>query len=282
VKAHSIQNNKILNKISLNGNVYCFSLSEDDEHHLQVVLAKKGRKVATIFTGFCSYHDNAIFKPIEEQDFQKNNYQQEFLFAYRALAKEYHAKKELIKRLEKVKEISDLKEKWQIQQLDALLIGSQITLNKLEDNKQIFNSVLKQRNFDIIGTRIIKLHGECQIAVSSVFAIVNDLNGKNIHNTIEFVDLNKELKLLYVTIFPQGGKTYILFSYLRRHRKYLAPVIRQIANRSIAEQKKIISNMIAVYVENLALSPNAWGKMSDSEKSIFYELNMENVFSTGK
>lgn len=57
---------------------------------------KTGRKKATTFTGFCDYHDSKIFSPIENEDYVEENKEQEFLFAYRALAYEHHANKSII------------------------------------------------------------------------------------------------------------------------------------------------------------------------------------------
>ena len=87
IKAHSIQNNKILNKLSYNGEVIMIASQKDN---LGFTTELVGRKKATVFTGFCGYHDNIIFLPIEEKDYCKYDKEQEFLFAFRALAKEYY------------------------------------------------------------------------------------------------------------------------------------------------------------------------------------------------
>jgi len=86
IKAHSVQNNKILNVISEDGHVHMFGSELDEGYHLKAKMQNKGRKVATTFTGFCGYHDNEIFKPIEAHHYIIGNKEQEFLFAYRALA----------------------------------------------------------------------------------------------------------------------------------------------------------------------------------------------------
>ncbi|BAW95360.1 hypothetical protein NIES970_02650 [[Synechococcus] sp. NIES-970] len=95
INAHSIQNNKILREIAVNGKVISIVPTEVD-NQFATKTKKIGRKVATVSTNFCGYHDTEFFLPIESKDYQKNNRQQEFLFAYRALAKEYHAKREML------------------------------------------------------------------------------------------------------------------------------------------------------------------------------------------
>jgi hypothetical protein len=51
-----------------------------------------GRAKATTFTGFCTHHDKIVFQPIEDVDYIPDNQQQSALFAFRAMAKERHAK----------------------------------------------------------------------------------------------------------------------------------------------------------------------------------------------
>jgi len=67
----------------------------DNDGEFAIDIEKIGRKVATISTNFCGFHDTKLFLPIESRDYRKNNKEQEFLFAYRAFAREYHAKREV-------------------------------------------------------------------------------------------------------------------------------------------------------------------------------------------
>lgn len=66
IKAHAIQNNRILNKIDLDG--YVFTMDRTSNLIFQDA-QKKGRKIATTFTGFCSYHDKVLFQEIEGREF---------------------------------------------------------------------------------------------------------------------------------------------------------------------------------------------------------------------
>ncbi|HLP89681.1 MAG TPA: hypothetical protein VK184_13950 [Nostocaceae cyanobacterium] len=270
--AHSIQNNRILNKIAVNGEVLCIEHLEENGD-IKLILKKTGRKKATTFTGFCNYHDTKIFIPIESKDYQERDKEQEFIFAYRALAKEYHVKKTSIEILKRA--INNTSPQVPAREiLELHLEGCQIAMKELEQNKIMFNTALEQKNFEIIETRVIKFYGEFLLAVSSFFAIEQDLKGNIINDISNF---NKELKYFCLTIFPQNGKTYILLSYLKKNKKVLAPVIKQISEKSIAEQKIIFSNIVAIYVENFVLSPEKWEKMSDAEKSVFLNLYKETI-----
>jgi hypothetical protein len=273
IRAHSIQNNRILNKISRNGEVLNFSEAGDNN---EIKLSRIGRKKATTFTGFCGYHDNAIFVPIESTDYKERNHEQEFLFAYRALAKEYHAKKWSIKLLQET--INKLSNDRALEKLSSYLAGATASLAQLNFQREMFNSFLGKRDFDIISTRIIKFHEEYHIAVSSAFTVEKDFNGNSINN---FSDLETHLKYIYLSVFPQNGKTYVLLSYLRKNKKFFSAFMNKIFEKSVNEKKITLSNIIAIHVENFAFSPIRWERISEAEKSEFQSLFRTTLFLPG-
>ena len=69
IGAHSIQNNKIIKRLSSNGIVYMPCPKSDNPFAQMTVY---GRKEATVFTGFCGYHDKTVFQPIEDRMFDKS------------------------------------------------------------------------------------------------------------------------------------------------------------------------------------------------------------------
>jgi hypothetical protein len=275
ISAHSIQNNRILNKIAENGKVLCYSKNDkEQEGDLTFTLSPVGRSKATTFTGFCSNHDNKIFTPIELNNYQEGNEEQEFLFAYRALAQSYHARKRAIRLVQALKN----KVGNSNPVIDIYLEASQCTLSQLERDKNSFNLALDNKKFDIVGTRVMKFQQEYHVAVSSAFTMKNDINGKTIN---DYSNLNIDLKHLYLTIFPQDGKTFILFSYLKKYKKYLSSTIDYISKSTVYDRKIIISNLIAIHIENLALSPIRWDLMSESDKENFQKLFNQTIRDDG-
>lgn len=82
VKAHAIQNNRILTKIAENGWIKTLNVTSNLIFQSS---QEQGRKIATTFTGFCSYHDKKVFQAIEDQPFIATA-KQIFLFTYRTMA----------------------------------------------------------------------------------------------------------------------------------------------------------------------------------------------------
>jgi hypothetical protein len=204
IRAHSIQNNKILSKISDVGEVlYPFSDSE-----MGISLKRQGKKSASTFTGFCGFHDNHIFKSIENRDYLKGDKEQNFLFAYRTLAKEYHAKKELLNFLEftldeiKIEEVDPIS----CENFRRLLFATRTVLDGLSMAKNIFNNSLDKNKYEIIYTKTFEFYEECHLAASSVLTPERDLLGKIIN---DFSKINEDInfyRFIFFTIFPQNKK----------------------------------------------------------------------------
>ncbi|MGE7874802.1 hypothetical protein [Bacillus paramycoides] len=311
IKAHSIQNNRILNKISENGEVLMIGGGSDNSSNFKTSMQRKGRKIATTFTGFCGRHDNDLFIPIEEKNYQLGNKEQEFLFAYRALAKEYHTKMTVGDMYRKMRQyimageyhrLSNIFDENNQPDIDHIqymakavtdtLIGHEDAEARLQLFRERMNKDLDNANFNEIVTEVIELDEEYHIAASSITFIERDLDNKVVN---DLADLNAQLAPLFVTIFPQDGKTYILLSYFERNKRKYKFIREQILTQSIKMQKVIISNLIVAYFENWAISPIKWNKLGtkmqskihryyvktiaagDGKRSLLYDKNM-NIF----
>ena len=190
IKAHSIQNNRVLNAISDNGHIISIKhQSFGSEYPLDY--DEIGRKIASTFPGFCSNHDDKIFKPIEQHDYEYENLEQEFIYAYRALAREYCIKYQAKKMTEnminfksknnKLFNSLEKKDKYFINNslkniVKPFLIGTNNSFKLLENFRIRFNINLDNRKFFKIRTRRIVLSKEYPIAVSSAFYVQKDLN----------------------------------------------------------------------------------------------------------
>jgi len=292
IKAHSIQNNRVLNKISENGHVYMFDAHIDYNQGLVTKMKEEGRGKATTFTGFCGYHDKKIFEPIEDYDFVPGNKEQEFLYAYRALAKEYHAKKTTTEMYRRMLEIINSGNEEKIHSFFSLVskqtpvtlvaienmlngsyIGSLDAEQRLEKYKQQFNSYLDNSNYSELVTEVIVFQKEYHLAVSSMIFIEKDLLGNTINDLSDF---DTALAPLFITIFPQNEKTYVLMSYLSRNRRRYKFIRKQILSLNENKVKSILSNIILKYVENFTVSPKKWREL---EGGIENQLGREYIDS---
>jgi len=231
IKAHSVQNNRILRQIAEDG--YVIQLRPKDiDGNFEIKSEVIGRKVATVSTNFCGFHDAKIFLPIESKDYQKNNREQEFLFAYRAFAREYHVKRETTNLLSNAKNLPKVNRSY----LDLALQGSRLTLQQIEKEKIWWNNALRNLDFNKIGTCVMEFNGHYQIAASSAFAVEYELQGNQIN---DFSDLNHDLKFTFLSVFPQGNKNFVLLSFYRKDKKLFHLSIVKL-RREILVSKKVL------------------------------------------
>lgn len=101
IGSHSIAKQAFLSKIAENGEVYVWEQNATKMHHYHEIsdgrnhgieLAKWGVKKASVFPGFCKYHDETLFNRI---DAPIQSFDQEVLLQmhYRAISYEYYYKK---------------------------------------------------------------------------------------------------------------------------------------------------------------------------------------------
>lgn len=267
--AHSIQNNRFLKQFAEKGDVLVIDSNTTDFSTLQ----KKGRKKATTFLGFCNHHDTNLFKPIELGDYEGNE-QQNFLFAYRGFAKEYFAKKKVVNEFEaklkiwnKVSNPDDFIAECK-KTSNTLIYAYQLILSKMEPLRIEMNEGLDKQIYDGLVTEIIKFPEEYKFAISSFFYIATDVKG-NVVN-----DFSKQplvIRPFFLNVFPQNGETFVLMSYFKRHSKVFEFVKDDIVDNDVEIQKKIISNMIAIYVDNIAMSPKSWRNIPEESQRGFHE-----------
>jgi len=293
IEAHSIQKNRVLKSISQDGHIMMFQMTNNDEEATWEP-NKIGLKKATVFTGFCKHHDQEIFKPIDLYDYEEANEEQEFLFAYKALAKEHHIKLSMTKayeyilkwteenNLEELKKHYFIKKDDEIARLHALIPQLKLTLKELKAasrclniSKDRLNNNLQHGKYSNLITQTIALRNNYHIACSSCISLAKDFDGNMIN---DLTKLNFNLKYLFLTIFPQNNNTYILLSFFRKDKNTFNFIDTQILNKNEDEQKKLITNLLLKHVENFTLSPSLWNSMEEETRDSISKAFSNNIY----
>ena len=265
-KAHSVQNNRILSKISENGNVLCIDFSKLPLNKKNR-LVEVGRNKASTFTGFCNYHDSFIFRPIESYDYNVGNKQQEFLFAYRAFALGYYERHSSYEfRRVMLTEALEKNDSVRIESLkqECKTYGEHLKL--IEEYKTSLNVNLDRNRFYKISSDVIVLPKEYHLAATSMFFILYDMEGNVVNNP------ESHISPTFFTFFPQHGHTYALFSYFTKDKAKFKFINHQILSQSIMDIEVIVSNIIATYIENFFISPKLWNALPSETKERFYQV----------
>lgn len=252
-KAHSIQNNRYLNKLSENGEVLCIDYGKiglNKKAKLNLV----GRGKASTFTGFCNHHDKNIFLPIEGYGYELNNLEQNYLFAYRAFALAYYERQSSF---EFMKEHLDKKKKDgrnipEIKEDEEYIEFYEKHLNFMENLRISMNNNLDNKKFGRVSTEVLVWPQNYGITATSMFFVDKDKYGNIVNNPLYY------MSPFFFTIIPEENSTFVIMSYLTKDKDRYKFLKEQITEAELEEQQILISNILAMYVENFFISPEKW------------------------
>lgn len=217
--AHSIQNNGVLSRIVENGHVMSYNLDKGEFEGKEY-----GKKLASIFWGFCNTHD-AIFRPIET-DAYKQTEEQNFLFAYRGFVVASHKKIEV----------------------SSFMNYGEQSENDIVENRKLFDYGILNKDYSIIKTEVFELPLFYPIAVSSSFYLDFDFEGNKIRHS------DNRMENLFITLLPSdNNKTYFLLSYFKCDENLYKNLGNQLKKRN--KLKSDITMLIAAHVENVYFNP---------------------------
>lgn len=263
IKAHSIQNNKILKNIARNGKVYMPCPKPDDPF---AMVTEYGRKEATTFTGFCGYHDKSIFQPIEDNVFNKS-IERIFLYTYRCFAVEYHKKQEVVNMGQQIfaKKPSLL----YLPKGDNPFGGMQMAINDLDPVKQQFDRALLHGNYDILTSIVWEFDQKGNFAGTGFEAMSRDLKGNKIQ---DLLDIDLLAKHVFVMVFSEEDKTYCIISWLKENDDIFSEYYEQLLVLNEQQKKNYINNLLPMVSENIAINPDTWERWEDYKKDEFGSL----------
>lgn len=264
IKAHSIQNNKILSKLAIDGHVYVAEFNANKFGGLD--LKKCGKNEATTATCFCKFHDVEIFRDIELKDYDFEE-RQNFLYAYRAFSKYYY---------DRIVGLADYRDMFKVSPNLMLVNGCYDRIKGLEKSieeneniKNTFNAALDQGKFEEIVTITITLDYEVNFATAYMSPLSYDLDGNIVSDVWSLSD---RIKNIYVSIFPENGKTYILISWLKEDNDYKLDKFREQFQEIEKEETillNVLNNMVACQSDNFVFSKKLLDKWGEEKIEVF-------------
>ena len=263
--AHTLQNNGVLSLLAENGHVMVTDMLNKIRDGY--IVRKVGKNDATTFYGFCKYHDSAVFSEIELKEYSKT-IKQNFLFAYRASAQEYHKKQREIKALQ-----SCVKENPAILLNDTFVLSyknRKLSLDDMTEIMNIFNKSFIDNDFDILESFVYEFPIQYDFAVTTTFCPAIDLNGNEINDI--FSTDSERLNPVFMTFMPAENKSYFIFSYLKSDDEHLQSYFNQVKNLEQDKLKNFINNTFPEYSENIVLSPRLWNKWTNFSKKQYEKI----------
>jgi len=207
IRAHTVPRSGSLAKIAENGHVYALVPSLENLIKHQGVLHPQlvGINSASTFTGFCSYHDNKLFAPIEQQQFTGTE-EQCFLLAYRAQAREVFTKTAAAASAKDHLTLDrgrSVVAQMEIQAFaSAYNEGLQAAMKDIAHHKPRFEAPLISGDYSTVRAYVVSFDDPPPVMCSGAFGPEQDFSGRNLQ---DLSDTSIIPHLISVTSFFGGA-----------------------------------------------------------------------------
>ncbi|WP_303820006.1 hypothetical protein [Actinobacillus minor] len=308
ISAHSIQRGKILDSIAEEGMVsYLTADPSNDLSEISPTFELEGIRKFSTFYGFCGKHDKEVFQPIEDKSFEGTE-EQLNLYAYRAISKELYAQEISLRKNklllgdvinencpphylltypsilsgnivvpEYIKE--DIKQKVQEESIRQRIKNIEQNIKGLSLLEGYLKNVIKNQESSLIKHQTYIFDYDIPIACSGVFFLYIGPSGESILNQSETVMeaiTVDNCKNTILNVFPENGKTYVIFSTIKTNDKVINFVNNLLSDNDNINWK--LSHVILNHIENIAFRPSYIDTFSDKEtRSTLFQVSFSNA-----
>lgn len=274
IKAHSIQNSRILDLLADHGHVVMFHAKTRLDAPPEPDFVEIGKNEATTFTGLCGMHDKQLFQRIDDEDLNLHDSEHKFLLAYRSLLREFHSKLQAARNMQGIfSKTVDLK---RVDPNDVKHPMFQIATATIAESyscylyKYSYDAMYVKRMFDQLEHVVVLDEGApSPIAVSGAYTLKDNMVNLKDRNDPKYIMLN---------VWPQMGGTCVVFSFKRDHRDELISHIREIQESTGHFRLYLLSKLILRHCENFVISPRHFRTISADALEAMKEYFNENLF----
>lgn len=269
IKAHSVQRAGGLSAISDNGHVISVQRGFESIHknNGHIIPEPIGIRVASTFTGFCSLHDNNLFKPIENDSFSLNQ-EAAFLLAFRALAYEHLAKWHAIKSNEIQRQAdkgTDFDRQVIVQNyLHNILAGQKRGMKDVLEWKTEYDRIFIEKDYTSMPHYAVEFKGILPFVCSGGFHPEVDFNGDRLQ-IISRGDISFEHVCVNVSVI--GERSFLAFGW---HGAADGPAEKFVKSFKAQKNEEKANSALTLAVEqseNTYLRPSWWNELSNPHKN---------------
>lgn len=265
INAHTISKSQNLKPIAKNQHVYGLSKSLQNAHRsggpnyeLQSI------NKASTFTGFCSFHDNSLFEPLEKLPFVGSK-EQCFLLAYRIISRELFLKKISLEKI--LSDIADhqfldraLYTKYLAESMD---IGRSKGENDLEIEKKKYDEMLLSKDFSKLRSCIFYFKKNPTIMFAGATVPIFDFEGNKLFDLANF-SINASVLTFSSLASASGG--CVVFSWIESDNDNCERFMKSLKNNSPSTLTDAIINFIYETCENHFMSPEWWDSLANVKR----------------
>lgn len=267
VSAHTIQRSRVLDRIIDSKNHVCTFFSRHTDFSLDgPKVLPVGWKEASTFTGFCSKHDSATFRPLETRDFE-GSLEQCFLVGYRALCHEIHQKSRMLKSHRTFLSLVDrglpIEEQVEMQKMGwAQEAGFRKGLEDFERLKAIMDEQLLKRDYSGWHRTVVNFKGPLSLASAGAVSPNRDIDGKQLQVLHDPDTVAQELLFGIVATEDGGAAVFLCRDDEAIPRQFVQDLVR----REPEWVCSLIAQFAFVYIENTFFSKLWWDSLSHADQ----------------
>ncbi len=267
VKAHTIQRRGGLNRIARNGHVYTFLLGSNQGKDRDAIANPEliGINEASTMTGFCEFHDNKTFEPIERHSFTSNQHHT-FLLAYRAICREYYENVSasdmiaLFRTLDKGISIAEQK-RFQ-KTLDTFKTGFENGFKEIQLYKSAYDRALQRSDFSEVRYFVVWFDCIPDVLCSAAMHPQIDFQGTLLQELRTYGTLPDHLSFSLLTTNEGGAAVFSWLGENRASEKF----VKSLASLSNDLLPHAIIRFSFEHFENIFASPNWWEGLEETAK----------------
>jgi len=272
VKAHSIQNARIIDRIAENGHVVTLNPAYHPTAAPFPDFRLVGRNKATTFEGLCAEHDRGIFRLIDAETLDTSNPEQMFLLAYRAATRELHTTMAVAYRVQmsymKAVELG-LSPGDRPCERGMFAVERMVAAHATFKYRSYFDEDLIDGRYDRVRHRVIDVPcTRSTLAVSSLFSVDSSASGD-------------DCLLLSLSVLPlEDNRTVAIFSW----RDFddvaaLAWLNERVSDGADTKKlRKQVSRITLANCENIIFSPSLLNDLSADEKDTIRRFFVATTF----
>ena len=270
IRAHSIQNSRILDNMVVDNHVTGFTRKIDKDSGPIIDFGPIGRKQATTFTGLCAKHDNEIFSAIDDEEIDLNNKEELFLFSNKAVIRPYHAALETASKIQSAyqKRIDmGLEPEGEMSEFGMMATQKMFMAWMSYRYKVDYDLSYIRGSYDSIHHDAFSFDVDCPtIAACALFAVDDQIKDED--------HLRVAINILPVT----KKNTFVILSYRENDSSHARLALGRVIDSEGYHQKYEISKLILNNCENFFICPAYFDTWSDTKKDAIRDYYIRTIF----
>jgi hypothetical protein len=269
INSHLLQKNGILNAIKENGHLIEFK--SNPLYYIEKKgtfnFSKNGINRAFSYKGFCSSHDNNIFKLVEGTNIDFADYRNQLLFSYRALCCEIRKKEihlETNRRILNSRTFSHFRNNaYFMLSHDSISVGIDgLNYYKCEIEKELFGSSNNIFNFKLYKYPFFP------VCCNAIFTPLS----KHV-NREDFDELRRNpLDLVFISLLTFDNSLFVIIgNHKDKSKPWIDNYIKSWSNFNQQESIKEISNLLSTRIETWCMSVSLYNSIKEEKRNKFLE-----------